>query len=206
MYLVLSWRYLENLCKRIALDIIDDGFQPEKIVGLAKGGVFAATLLSDYLGVTKIGCIDVKEGGEVCGDRVLVVDDFINTGSTMKKALGLLNCDEVKTASLLMLENSEFIPDYLGDYLTDYYWVIFPWNVHEDLSRVILEILSDEGEASQSRLRRLIMEKGLNLHSLEAVFPGKFEETLEMMEKRGVLVSREEEGGRTYWKLSEGGK
>jgi len=131
-----------------------------------------------------------------------VVDDFINTGKTMSRALELVEGDEVRTASLLMLEKSDFIPDYLGDYLTEYYWVIFPWNVFEDISSLISEILREEGEMSQSKLRRIVSERGLNIHSLEAVFPGKFEDVLEFMELKG-LIEKRTEGGRVYWRLSE---
>lgn len=177
MYLVLSWRYVESLCRKIAFEIVEDKFIPERIVALAKGGIFVGSLLSDYLGVSRIVCLDVKDGKEkVGGSRLLVVDDFINTGKTMSRALELVEGDEVRTASLLMLEKSDFIPDYLGDYLTEYYWVIFPWNVFEDISSLISEILREEGEMSQSKLRRIVSERGLNIHSLEAVFPGKFEE------------------------------
>nr|WP_290725817.1 phosphoribosyltransferase [Archaeoglobus sp.] len=203
MYLVLSWRYVESLCRKIAFEIIEDGFIPDKIVSLVKGGVFVGSLLSDHLGVSKIACLDVREAGvKVEGDRLLVVDDFINTGSTMKGALNHVEGEEVRTASLLMLEKSEFIPDYLGDYLTDHYWVIFPWNVIEDLSELIHDILHEEGEMSQSKLRRVVSERGLNIHTLEAVFPGKFEEVLELLELKGA-IKKKLEGERVYWRLVE---
>jgi len=202
MYLVLSWRYVESLCRKIAFEIIEDSFIPDKIVALVKGGVFVGSLLSDHLGVSKIACLDARENGKVEGNRILLVDDFINTGNTMKRALKLVEGEEVRTASLLMLEKSEFIPDYLGDYLTDHYWVIFPWNVIEDLSELIRDILREEGEMSQSKLRRVVSERGLNIHALEAVFPGKFEEVLELLELKGA-VKKKLEGGRVYWRLVE---
>ena len=203
MYLVLSWRYVESLCRKIALEIVEDGFNPDKIVALVKGGIFVGSLLSGHLGVSKIACLDIREEEKkVKGSRLLLVDDFINTGKTMKGALKLVEGEEVRTASLLMLEKSEFIPDYLGDYLTDHYWVIFPWNVIEDLSELIRDILREEGEMSQSKLRRVVSERGLNIHTLEAVFPGKFEEVLELMELKGVVRGKLE-GGRVYWRLVE---
>uniref|UniRef100_A0A7C3ZGS8 Phosphoribosyltransferase n=1 Tax=Archaeoglobus fulgidus TaxID=2234 RepID=A0A7C3ZGS8_ARCFL len=190
MYLVISWRYVESLCRKIASEIIEDAFIPDRIVALVKGGVFAGSFLCDYLGVSKIECLDVREEGRrVGGKKTLLVDDFINTGNTMKKALKLVE-GEVRTASLLMLENSEFIPDYLGDYLTDHYWVIFPWNIVEDLSELIRDIMREWGEISQSKLRRVVSERGLNIHSLEAVFPGKFEEVLQLMELKGIVRKR----------------
>jgi len=58
------------------------------------------------------------------------------------------------------------------------------------------------GEISQSKLRRVVSERGLNIHSLEAVFPGKFEEVLQLMELKGIVRKRIE-GGRVYWRLVE---
>ncbi|WP_202318350.1 phosphoribosyltransferase [Archaeoglobus neptunius] len=199
-YLVLSWNYADKLCRRIAFDIFEDGFCPDSVVALARGGVFAGNLLCDYLDVDEFFCLDIDKGDRIAGKRVLVVDDFINTGRTMRRALELVEAEEVKTASLLMLERSEFIPDYLGDYMTDYAWIIFPWNFVDDISRLILEILEMEVEVSQPKLKRLLSERGLNPFSLETAIPGRFEEVLRVLELRG-LVERRVEEGRIYWRI-----
>lgn len=202
VFLVISWRYVENLCRKLAKEILEDRYLPEKIVALAKGGLFVGGLISDYLGIPDVECLKVNEGRKIKGERLLVVDDFINTGRTMLKALKLVEGREVRTAALLMLENSEFVPNYLGDYLTDYYWVIFPWNFYKDLSKIVAEILRQDGELAQSKLRRQVSDRGLNAHALEAVFPGKFEEVLEFMEMKGIIKKRLE-NGRVYWGLVE---
>lgn len=202
-YIALSWNYVENLCKRVAFDILRDGYASTSVVALAKGGVFAGNILSDYLGVKKLQVFDANRDETIHGERILLVDDFVNTGSTMKRALSLIQGEEVRTASLLLLEKSEFIPDYFGDYLSDYGWIIFPWNFVEDVSKLIIEILDKQraesdvesargdageraeevglGEVSQSKLKRLLEEIGLNPLNLETTFPGRFEEVLEVL-------------------------
>ncbi len=202
-YIVLSWDYVDNLCRRVAFDILKDGYRPNSVVALAKGGLFVGNILSDYLGVGELCSIDVSRDEKVIGrKRVLLVDDFINTGRTMKKALEMIQADEIRTASLLMLEKSDFIPDYLGDYLSDYAWIIFPWNFVEDVSKLLIEILRDEGEVSQSKLKRMLAEKGLNPLNLEVTFPERFEEVLKVLELKEVAEKRVEEG-RVYWRLRE---
>ncbi len=199
-YMVVNWDYVDELCKRVAIDILRDRFSPDVIVALAKGGWFVGSILSDYLG-SELASLDVRKGQRIEGERVLVVDDFINTGSTMKKALEFIHARDVRTAALLMLEDSEFIPHYLGEYMLNYAWVIFPWNFVEDLSGIVMEILKD-GEVSQSKLKRRIMDKGLDPINLDVVFPGKFEELMRVLEIKG-LVERKVGDGRVYWRVRD---
>lgn len=217
-YIALSWDYVENLCRRVAFDILRDGYRPTSVVALAKGGVFAGNILSDYLGVEKLQVVDINRDEVIHGRKILLVDDFVNTGNTIKRALSLIQGEEVRTASLLLLEKSEFIPDYFGDYLSDYGWIIFPWNFVEDVSKLIVEILGkgekaegrdvNTGEGareellwiSQPKLKRLLGERGLNPLNLEITFPGRFEEVLEVLELRGIVKKRVDER-RVYWRL-----
>ncbi len=202
-YVTVSWDYVDRLCRRIAFQIIEDKFKPDEIVALAKGGWFVARVIRDYLGVGKLVSLDISEKEVVKCKKALIVDDLINTGKTIKAALKAVEAEEVKTATLLMLQNSDFIPDYLGEYLWDYSWVIFPWNFVEDLSELIIKVLKERGEVSQWALKGLLFsEFGLDPLNLDISHPGRFEEVLTVLEARG-LIEKNDVDGRTFWRLKK---
>ncbi len=199
-YVAVSWSYVDRLCRKLAFQILEDRFYPDCIIALAKGGWFVARIVSDYLAAEKLISLDVGKDSVECRSA-LIVDDLINTGKTMRLALNSVKADEVRTASLLMLQDSEFIPDYLGEYLWDYTWVIFPWNLIEDLSELILKILREKGEVSQWALKGMLLsEFGLDPLNLDISLPGGFEEVLRVLQTRGE-VEKFESGGRVYWRL-----
>lgn len=198
-YVVLDWNYAEMLCRKVAMQILEDSFRPEKIFAPAKGGWFASMILSDYLGVEVVS-IDLKRKGEFSAKSALIVDVFINSGKTMKKAIGCVKANEIKTCALLMLQASDFVPDYLGEFVTDSVWVIFPWNLVEDLSALILSIL-EKGEQNYWGIKNaLFSEFKLDPINLEISQPSKLKEILQILEKRR-LIEKYEEGGKIYWRL-----
>lgn len=198
-YIVINWDYAEMLCRKVALQVLEDSFKPEKIVAPAKGGWYVSMVLSDYLGVEAVS-IDLKRKEKISAKKVLVVDDFINTGKTMKKTLSYVVAEETKTCALLMLQNSEFVPDYLGEYVPENIWVIFPWNFVEDLSALILSVL-ERGDQDYYEIKNaLFSEFGLDPINLEISQPSKLMEVLKILEKR-KLIEKFEEAGKVFWRL-----
>lgn len=196
-FLVVNWEYVERLCRKVAMQVLEDDFRPDKIVALAKGGWFVSMVLSDYLGVKAVN-LDPREGNEVKVRRALIVDDFINTGKTMRMALEKVK-GEAKTCALLMFQNSKFFPDYLAEFVLDDVWVIFPWNFVEDVSPLILSVL-EKGEVDIWGIRESLSSFGLDYMSLEVIHPGKIEEVLSILERR-KMIEKFEEQGKIYWRL-----
>lgn len=198
-YVVINWDYAERLCRKVAMQVLEDSFRPEKIVGLAKGGWFASMVLGDYLGVEVVS-INLKKGETVSAKRALIVDDFVNTGKTMRTAMERVEAEEIKTCALLMLQASEFVPDYLGEYISENVWIIFPWNLVEDLSALILGIL-EKGEQDYWGLKNaLFTEFKLDPVNLEISQPSKLREVLLILEKRRQ-IERFEDSGKVLWRL-----
>lgn len=198
-FVAVNWEYVERLCRKVAMQVLEDDFRPDKIVALAKGGWFVSMVLSDYLGVGIVN-LDLKEGREVKVKKALIVDDFINTGKTMRSALERVK-GEVKTCALLMFQNSRFFPDYLAEFVSDDVWVVFPWNFVEDISPLILSAL-EKSESDIWGIRESLSLLGVDYINLEIAHPGKMEEVLSILEKR-KMIERFEEQGKVYWRLKK---
>lgn len=159
---VMDWDLFYDLAKRVSQKIQESGYDPDFVVGLARGGWVLARVLCDLLGVKDLVSLKVEHWGvtatpdgkarlkypfriDLSGLRVLVVDDITDTGESMRLATEhviSLNPKEVRTATLRHIDGSEFVPDYFGDEIT-WRWVIFPWNFTEDLCNIVPQVAKD---------------------------------------------------------------
>jgi len=211
---ITNWEYLDNLCRRLAEKIMEDGFEPNTIVALAKGGWFVGTLLCDIMGLEDIVTLGIKQ--YVSYDRrelkvhdvsleyrekVLIVDDLINTGKNMMRAKEIVerSAKSIRTACLLLVSTSNFIPDYFGEYLEGFSWVIFPWNIVEDLSSLIRAVMVEKELWKVREIKSEMYKKfQINPIYLDITNPRKFESVLKVMEMKGEIEVVEVDGERFY--------
>ena len=129
--LPISWEDYFGLCKGLALAI--SPYDPEIILGVARGGLYAATLLShmlqaelytiritrrfkDQVVYDKPVWI-VKPPSIVKDQRVLIVDEICGAGQTLimiKEEVERLGAREIRSAVLYAHEQGKAIPDYIG--------------------------------------------------------------------------------------------
>ncbi|MFB0558777.1 MAG: phosphoribosyltransferase [Candidatus Bathyarchaeia archaeon] len=168
---VMDWGLFYSLSKDVARKIIESGYEPDFVVGLARGGWCLSRVLCDFLGVKDLVSLKVEHWGitatpdgkaqlkypfeiDLTGRRVLVVDDITDTGESMRIATDYvksLNPEEVRTATLRHITGSKFIPDYYGDEIS-WRWVIFPWNYTEDMCNIIPKATG--GAADLAKIKR----------------------------------------------------
>jgi len=90
-----TWQDIENQTQEILRQIQRDAWQPDYVVGLTRGGLVPANLVSQYLEVP-LECLKVslRDGGEpesnlwmaedaFEGKRILIVDDINDSGATL---------------------------------------------------------------------------------------------------------------------------
>ncbi len=174
---IVTWTDVEKWCSSIRDQVID-GFVPDMIIGLSRGGLVPARILSDTLWIkdlisiktehwgitaTKSGKAILRDPGKLNlnGRKVLIVDDITDTGQSMKLAYDFVKSQEpaeVKTATMLHITRSSFIPDFYGELVDqkNWAWFIFPWNVYEDLDNLLSKVLN--GRASLEELKALLLK------------------------------------------------
>jgi hypoxanthine phosphoribosyltransferase len=177
---VMSWGLFQKLAKNVAENIKESGYQPDFMVGLARGGWVLSRVLCDYLGVKDLVSLKVEHWGvtatpdgkaqikyafdiDLSDRNVLVVDDITDTGESMKVAVDYVktkNPANIKTAALRHIEGSKFIPDYYGDIIS-WRWVVFPWNFIEDMCNLVpkaAENIDSLEEVKQEMKKRFNVE------------------------------------------------
>ncbi|WP_297489286.1 phosphoribosyltransferase [Thermococcus sp.] len=202
---IASWDDIEKWAKEGAWKVIDEGWKPDVIVGLARGGWVAARLYCDYLGVKDLISVKVEHWGitatpdgkarirygsnyDLSGKKALVVDDISDTGESLTLAKNYVEEKgpaEVRTATLLTIKGSRFRPDYYGEEI-DWAWIVFPWNFVEDVINLVGNILDEREAVSTDEIIELFRE----LHGTD-VPKGRLEEALAMAEHRKVFKFRE---------------
>jgi hypoxanthine phosphoribosyltransferase len=145
----MTWDEVEGVCRDIAVEA-DKSFGPEIVVGIAKGGLIPAAIIASLLRAEVLSCVVSRRhrgeivsdrprvlatvGDGVAGQRVLLVDEMVLTGETMRMAS--IECTKrkaraVKTASLWALDES-WKPNWYGFETSGH--IMFPWD-YEILSR-----------------------------------------------------------------------
>lgn len=154
---VVSWAQVTRLARRLALAIATDGYRPEVIVAIARGGYVPARLLADYLGVMVLSGMRIVHYApgarrkqrariveplqvSVAGRRVLVVDDVADRGDTYRLAYRHIAQHKpaaIRTAALHYKLGSSFEPDFYAARLTAWRWINYPWARIEDIAGFI---------------------------------------------------------------------
>jgi hypoxanthine phosphoribosyltransferase len=176
-YLAPSWEEIYNLCLDLADEIKKNKFNPEVIVGIARGGWIPARILSDLLGnsYTANLKIDFYRGvGEtkerpiitqtistiVEGKKVLIADDVADSGKSLKVAkehLEQCGATLVKIATIYYKPWSIIKPDF---YIKETEaWIIFPWERKEFVSKM-MESLRAKG-LSHDEIMKEIEKSGI---------------------------------------------
>ena len=216
--LVVDWDYAYNLCRDVSERIKAAGFLPEVIVGIARGGWYLARVLCDFFMVkdlfslkmehwgvtaTVTGAAELKFGldseaqKKLKGKRVLIADDVTDTGDSIKFALEYVSAFEpldVKTATMHHKTSSSFMPDFYGELMTEWRWIIYPWSVYEDMMELMEKMMEKRsGKADLEEIRSAMKDEYdlyIPYHLLR--------EVLANMESHGKLRS-EEQGGNVFW-------
>lgn len=150
-YKYLTWKDFENCCYCLNQKFALDNYTPEIIIGLSRGGVIPARILSDILNNFDLYFIDVKlyDGTKkkdnivirsdvdlslIKDKKAVIVDDIYDSGTTIKSVVSYLKSKEfnnISTATLYAREGLNEYPNYYSKIVKRKDWIVFPWEKNE---------------------------------------------------------------------------
>ncbi|TXK13880.1 phosphoribosyltransferase [Microbacterium hatanonis] len=143
----LTWDGFGAASRDLAREILADGFVPEVVVAIARGGLLPAGSIAYGLGVKNCGALNVEfytgigtvlDAPEVLrpaldteylgGRKVLLVDDVADSGRTLALAVKMLRERGADMRSVVIYTKPTTIiqPDY--SWKETSLWIDFPWS------------------------------------------------------------------------------
>lgn len=157
--LYVSWSDYHQKIEQLAINVHQSGWNFNQIICLAKGGLRVGDILSRIfdlplaiLSTSSYGGLNNQVRGSLTfsrdltmttpnlGSHILLVDDLVDSGVTLKKTLVWLDrkygfyVEEIRTAVLWYKDCSVIAPDYYVDSLADNPWIHQPFEQYEKMS------------------------------------------------------------------------
>lgn len=154
--LYVSWPEYHETIEQLGRQVYESEWQFNQIVCLAKGGLRVGDILARLfdqplavLSTASYGGPNNQVRGSVTfsqdlskttanlGSHVLLVDDLVDSGHTLKRSISWLQTkygfyiDEIRTAVLWYKDCSVIKPDYYVSYLPDDPWIHQPFEKYE---------------------------------------------------------------------------
>ncbi|HWV23983.1 MAG TPA: phosphoribosyltransferase [Thermomicrobiales bacterium] len=143
----LTWSMFGEATQALASAIVADGYKPDMILAVARGGLFVAGALGYALGVKLLHVVNVEfytgidqrlnmpvmlppipDPADFSGARILIADDVADTGATIKLTQEFCerHVSEVRSAVIYQKPRSVAKCDYVWRHTAD--WIHFPWD------------------------------------------------------------------------------
>ena len=117
----LTWEEVDDLVNILKQKVLDELPEIGSVMGIARGGLIPAVMLSHKLGVPYTNLVD---------PNTLVVDDICDSGVTIKEAPGSY------TATLHYKSSAIVKPSvYASLLLNESQWLVYPWE-NEDSNTI----------------------------------------------------------------------
>ena len=174
-YEVPTWNQINDMLLAQAQKIQNQQFKPDIIIGIAKGGIIPARILSDLIETPELAALQIAFYLDIAqpnlepilkqpltvaikNKKTLIVDDIADTGKSLKLAQTHIQeqgAMETKTATLYFKPQSITKPDFYEKQTNN--WVVFPWEIKETLRK----ITQSEGKRAANQEIAKLVKAGL---------------------------------------------
>jgi len=144
---VLGWDEFGRASRELAQTIVDDGFEVEIVVAIARGGLLLAGSVAYALGIKSCGALNVEfytgigerlpdpivlppmlDEASLAGKRVLLVDDVSDSGRTLAMAVKMLEATGADVRSVVLYTKPGTVHEPHYTWRRTPLWITFPWS------------------------------------------------------------------------------
>ena len=144
---VLGWDEFGQASRDLAQTIVDDGFQVDVVVAIARGGLLLAGSIAYALGAKSCGALNVEfytgvgerlpdpivlppmlDEASLAGKRVLLVDDVSDSGRTLAMAVKMLEATGADVRSVVLYTKPGTVHEPAYTWRRTPLWITFPWS------------------------------------------------------------------------------
>lgn len=155
-FIPISWQQFEKDAIQLAKKIQEEYGRIDEIVAIARGGIVLARILSDILDA-KISFLTIASYNhfsktqeptiqqpltkQFAGERILLVDELVESGATLQKGIEYLQKMPIKsliTACLYVKPKTTYTPHFLIKKLDG--WIILPYELRETKATFIEKV------------------------------------------------------------------
>jgi hypoxanthine phosphoribosyltransferase len=158
------WNSLGEDIFELSKDIIASGKKYDRIIALAKGGLTFSRSLVDYLDVKEVSSIQIQFYTgigttqktpvitqslpvSIKDENILIFDDIVDKGETMKLAVEYLKyhgAKSISTSTLIEKPWSKFKSDFVAR--SSEAWVIYPNEIRETIG-ILKDLWQEKGDS-----------------------------------------------------------
>jgi len=186
-YEVPTWNQIYDMLLAQAQKIQSDGYKPDIIVGIARGGLVPSRILADLLETRDFAIITIEYyvgiaqtkqepvlkqclHTQLTDKKVLLVDDVSDGGRSLqlaKKHLEQQSAKEIKIATVYAKPGTITKPDYYEKETS--HWIVFPWEAKETMAKIMQQT---EGKRATSKEITNLVKAGLPKQLAEKLLKG----------------------------------
>jgi len=144
---VLTWDTFGAASRELAQAVFDDGYRPDLIISIARGGLIPAGAISYALGMKNVHVLNVEfytgvderlpmpvmlppvpQPVDLSGATVLVIDDVADTGGTLDLVRKFCEGHVKETRCAVIYEKSRSVVKCEYVWKRTDQWIDFPWS------------------------------------------------------------------------------
>ena len=175
-----TWKQFHKLCYGLAGELEKSEVKFETIVSISRGGHVISRILSDLLALPIFNVsiqsyealqqkelrLNQKLGQYLEGQQVLLVDEIVDTGRSLKRALAYLKklkCASITSCCMHVKPKTILYPDfYVAETRA---WIVYPYEIRESVAALLP--IWRELKLPEKQLVELLVKGGMDLTMVE---------------------------------------